>query len=334
MDNQYIKQFPHLMENKKILYVHGFGSSGQSGTVDKIREMLPAATVTAPDLPIHPEEAMALLQETCDSIRPHLIIGTSMGGMYSEMLRGYDRILVNPSLRMAETMHEHGMTGKQVFSNPRRDGIQEFIVTKALVKEYGAITDRCFDGIDDDERKRVWGLFGDMDTTVNNRDLFFCHYPQTVDFHGGHRLNDKTLIHAVMPVIKWIDDKQENRERPTVYISIDSLRDCHGGQYSSAVKAFSYIFENYNIYIVAPAPSANPEYMTAAQKWITEFINAPAYNHVIFTNRKDLLYGDYFIDPSTDDDAANFTGTVIRFGDETFKTWEEIIEFFERLGGQ
>ncbi len=334
MDNPYIKQFPHLMENKRILYVHGFGSSGQSGTVDKIREMLPAATVTAPDLPIHPEEAMELLRDTCNSFMPHLIIGTSMGGMYSEMLRGYDRILVNPALRMADTMHEHGMTGKQVFSNPRQDGIQEFIVTKALVKEYRAMTDQCFGGVDDDERKRVWGLFGDMDTTVNNRDLFFSHYPQTVGFHGGHRLNDKTLIHAVMPVIQWIDDKQEHRERPMVYISIDSLRDSHGGQFSSAVKAFCRLIESYNVYIVVPAPSADPSYMAEAQQWIDEFISTPAYNHVIYTNRKDMLYGDYLIDPSADNGTDDFMGTVITFGDETFKTWEEIMEYFERLGGQ
>lgn len=334
MDNPYIKQFPRLMENKRILYVHGFGSSGQSGTVYKIREMLPASEVTAPDLPIHPEEAMALLKETCDSIKPHLIIGTSMGGMYAEMLRGYDRILVNPALRMADTMHEHGMTGKQVFSNPRRDGIQEFIVTKTLVKEYRAMTDRCFANVDGNERKKVWGLFGDMDTTVNNRELFFEHYPQTVGFHGGHRLNDKTLIHAVMPVIQWIDDKQECRERPVVYISIDSLRDHRGNQHSSAVKAFNYLFENYSVYIVATSPSADIAYIAEAQRWIDEFINTPAYNHVVFTNRKDLLYGDYLIDPTHDNGTENFMGTVITFGDETFKTWEEVIEFFGRLGGQ
>ena len=47
--SQYIKQFPELMKGKKILYVHGFGSSGQSGTVTRIREVLPNATVVAPD---------------------------------------------------------------------------------------------------------------------------------------------------------------------------------------------------------------------------------------------------------------------------------------------
>ena len=34
-----------LFKGKKVLYVHGFASSGQSGTVTRIREVLTQATV-------------------------------------------------------------------------------------------------------------------------------------------------------------------------------------------------------------------------------------------------------------------------------------------------
>ena len=111
MENQYIKQYPELFAGKKILYVHCFCSSGQSGTVHRLRQVLPQATVIAPDLPIHPEEALALLRQTCEQEQPDLIIGTSMGGMYAEQLHGYDRILTNPAFNIADTMGEHGMTG-------------------------------------------------------------------------------------------------------------------------------------------------------------------------------------------------------------------------------
>ena len=134
--NSYIKQFPDVMKGKKIMYVHGFGSSGQTGTVKRIQEMLPNATVVAEDIPIHPAEGMAMLKAMTEREKPDLIIGTSMGGMYTEMLYGYDRILINPAFEIADTMGAHGMTGKQVFQNPRKDGIQEFMVTKAIVKEY------------------------------------------------------------------------------------------------------------------------------------------------------------------------------------------------------
>ena len=322
------------MKGKKILYVHGFSSSGQSGTVVKIREMLPGATVVAPDLPLHPAEAMDLLHHTCETENPDLIIGTSMGGMYAEMLYGYDRILVNPAFQMGDTMLKHGMLGKNTFLNPRQDGVQEFIVTKALVEEYKEITAKCFAGVTEEEnRDRVYGLFGDADPVVHTRDLFSQHYRNAISFHGEHRMNDKILLHSVLPVVQWIDDRQEHRERPIIYVSIDTLRDARGNQMSSAMKAFRYLFEHYAMYIVAPSPAYNPEYIAEVMRWTEDVVNVPAWQHLVFTNRKDLIYGDYLIDPSEEYGAADFMGTLIKFGSDTFKTWEEIIEFFSRLGG-
>ncbi|WP_443733463.1 YqiA/YcfP family alpha/beta fold hydrolase [Xylanibacter rarus] len=335
MENNYAIQFPEIMKGKKILYVHGFSSSGQSGTVVKIREMLPGATVVAPDLPLHPAEAMDLLHHTCETENPDLIIGTSMGGMYAEMLYGYDRILVNPAFQMGDTMLKHGMLGKNTFLNPRQDGVQEFIVTKALVEEYKEITAKCFAGVTDEEsRDRVYGLFGDEDPVVHTRDLFSQHYRNAISFHGEHRMNDKILLHSVLPVVQWIDDRQEHRERPIIYVSIDTLRDARGNQMSSAMKAFRYLFEHYAMYIVAPSPAYNPEYIAEVMRWAEDVVNVPAWQHLVFTNRKDLIYGDYLIDPSEEYGAADFMGTLIKFGSDTFKTWEEIIEFFSRLGGQ
>ena len=335
MENNYAIQFPEIMKGKKILYVHGFSSSGQSGTVVKIREMLPGATVVAPDLPLHPAEAMDLLHHTCETENPDLIIGTSMGGMYAEMLYGYDRILVNPAFQMGDTMLKHGMLGKNTFLNPRQDGVQEFIVTKSLVEEYKEITAKCFAGITDEEsRDRVYGLFGDEDPVVHTRDLFSQHYRNAISFHGEHRMNDKILLHSVLPVVQWIDDRQEHRERPIIYVSIDTLRDARGNQMSSAMKAFRYLFEHYAMYIVAPSPAYNPEYIAEVMRWAEDVVNVPAWQHLVFTNRKDLIYGDYLIDQSDEYGAADFMGTLIKFGSDTFKTWEEIIEFFSRLGGQ
>lgn len=335
MENNYAIQFPEIMKGKKILYVHGFSSSGQSGTVVKIREMLPGATVVAPDLPLHPAEAMDLLHHTCETENPDQIIGTSMGGMYAEMLYGYDRILVNPAFQMGDTMLKHGMLGKNTFLNPRQDGVQEFIVTKSLVEEYREITAKCFAGVTEEEsRDRVFGLFGDEDPVVHTRDLFSQHYRNAISFHGEHRMNDKILLHSVLPVVQWIDDRQEHRERPIIYVSIDTLRDARGNQMSSAMKAFRYLFEHYAMYIVAPSPAYNPEYIAEVMRWAEDVVNVPAWQHLVFTNRKDLIYGDYLIDPSEEYGAADFMGTLIKFGSDTFKTWEEIIEFFSRLGGQ
>ena len=337
--NSYIKQFPDIMKGKKIMYVHGFGSSGQTGTVKRIQEMLPNATVVAEDIPIHPAEGMAMLKAMTEREKPDLIIGTSMGGMYTEMLYGYDRILINPAFEIADTMGAHGMTGKQVFQNPRKDGIQEFMVTKAIVKEYHEMQEQCFkylEQLPDEERmaerNRVWALFGDKDELVDTYDLYMHHYTQGISFHGEHRTNDKVFHDSVMPLIRWIDDKQEGRERQIIYITVDTLRDNRGMQRSSAMKAFRYLIETYNVFVVAEAPCRDLSPMQDICQWVQENVNVPAYKHLVFTHRKDLLYGDYLIDNTTNNRSEDFLGTRIAFGSDTFKTWEEIITFFERLG--
>lgn len=327
--NPYIKQFPELFKGKKILYVHGFGSSGQSGTVTRIREVLPSAEVIAPDLPISPQEAIDMLRNLCSTERPDLIIGTSMGGMYAEMLYGYDRILVNPALQMGDTMKEHGMIGAQHFSNPRQDGIQDFIVTKALVKEYKEMTEQCFTSVTAEEQGRVWGLFGDEDTTVDTYDLFHSHYPTAIRFHGEHRMNDKSFMHSVMPVVRWIDDRQEGRERPIIYIDVNTLVDKWQKPQSSSQKAIRQLLETYQLFFVAPSLAEADAYASMLN-WLYEYVNVPAYAHTVYTCRKDLLYGDYLIDTSKTEGMA----TLIQFGSDTFKAWDDILAYFSRLGGQ
>lgn len=140
--NPYIKQFPDLMAGKKIMYVHGFLSSAQSGTVKMLQELMPNATLVVEDIPVHPEEGIEMPQKMAETEKPDLIIGTSMGGMYTELLKGFDRILVNPAFEMGDTMSS--MTGKQEFQNPRKDGVNELMVTKGLIKEYRDFTERCF----------------------------------------------------------------------------------------------------------------------------------------------------------------------------------------------
>jgi len=325
------KTYPAPTEGQKKMNAHGFGSSGQSGTVTLLRTLMPAATVIAPDLPLHPAEALELLKQTCDAEKPDLIIGTSMGGMYAELLRGTDRILINPAFEMGDTMVKHNMVGKQTFQSPRTDGIQDFIVTKALVNEYKEITTLLFDGIDEAEQQRVIGLFGDEDTSVDTFDLFAQHYPTAIRFHGGHRLTDKIAMHYLVPLIRQIDDKQTGRQRPIVFIHANTLADSYQKPMPSMHKAYEMLIENYDVYILAPSPTNAPEQITAQLAWVEQYLNAPAFNRVVFCNNANLLYGDYLISRH---EHPNFLGSSILFGGNDLKTWDDVIVFFDRLGGQ
>jgi hypothetical protein len=48
-------------------------------------------------------------------------------------------------------------------------------------------------------------------------------------------------------------------------------------------------------------------------------------------NQRHLLLGDYLIERGKTEGGM---ATTIEYGSDTFKTWEDIIEFFDRMGGQ
>ena len=56
-----------------------------------------------------------------------------------------------------------------------------------------------------------------------------------------------------------------------------------------------------------------------------------AWDRVLAGNRPGLLLGDYWIAPQDEED---FMGTVMVFGMEPFRNWNEVMTFFDRLGGQ
>ena len=199
---------------KKILFAHGFASSGASGTVMTLRQMLyhSAASdagdevrVIAPDLPVMPLEAMEMLRQLAADEQPDLIRGTSMGAFYAEQLRGFSRILVNPSFQMARLLTFGGM-GRREFRNKRADGAHDFKVDKEMIAQFRTLEKESFKGIDAEEKERVWGLFGDKDKKVNHQKDFIKHYGREhfIVFDGEHFLNDKVLSRSVLPVVRQV----------------------------------------------------------------------------------------------------------------------------------
>ena len=191
---------------KTLLYIHGFGSSGSSGTVMMLRQMLypHGVKVIAPDLPVLPAEAIALLRNLVETENPDLIIGTSMGGFYTELLRGRKRILVNPSFKMARMLTFKGM-GRYPFLNTREDGAKDFKVDKQMIDQFKALEKESFAKITPEERKNVHAFFGNADKmTAEFQPLFCKHYgkEQFDIFEGEHRLNDAILNSVVLPLIK------------------------------------------------------------------------------------------------------------------------------------
>ncbi|MGN0201986.1 MAG: YqiA/YcfP family alpha/beta fold hydrolase [Candidatus Cryptobacteroides sp.] len=322
---------PDLLSGKKLLYVHGFASSGQSGSVRTLRTLLPAAQIIAPDLPVEPEAALSLLRGIVEGERPDVVVGTSMGAMYSEMLYGTDRILVNPAFNLADTLLRNNGLGRQEYHNPRLDGETSFLVTKGLIEQFREISGHCFEYAGSD-RDRVYGLFGIHDTMVDTFDLFSSHYPMAIRFDGEHYLNDAAILHSVLPVLRWIDDRQEKRQRPVIFISLSERIVRHSSGFPKAVE---YLSGKYDLRIVASVPYNDPAQGLRAFEWCEANLGVPVWNRLTLTSCKSQLLGDYLIDACPEEESGeDFLGTLVRFGSDAFRTWDDVIEFFGRLGGQ
>ena len=123
-----------------------------------------------------------------------------MGGMFAQLLRGYNKILVNPAFHVSQFMRTQ--LGTHNFLNPRQDGETHYEITPELCDAYQAIEDKQFDDISPLEREHTYALFGTDDTLVQGDDEYMLHYKNANWFKGGHRLNFEVIKTIVVPLIK------------------------------------------------------------------------------------------------------------------------------------
>ncbi len=192
-----------------ILYLHGYGSSGQSSTVEFLKKALPSYyQIEAPDIPVDPAEALPFLKKLCEEEDFSIIIGTSMGGMYAQQLpAAFFRICVNPGLHVSE-QPEILKVGTFDFFQPRKDGQTQFTITEEIIQHYREMEAHQFDNYSPDNPENIlcMGLFGNHDTTVNCREEFMRYYSNVQTFEGEHRMTQKVLKNVVLPIINRLEN--------------------------------------------------------------------------------------------------------------------------------
>ena len=92
-----------------IIYIHGFGTSGQSGKGTLFREYFKSRNIPfiAPTLSYVPELALSTLEELVETFGDVSLIGSSLGGFYSMHLAekyGCKAVLVNPVIKANEVL--------------------------------------------------------------------------------------------------------------------------------------------------------------------------------------------------------------------------------------
>ena len=191
----------------KLLYLHGFSSAGSTGTAATLRNYLYqdyGVSVLSPDIPVIPSDAVDFLRNLVQNETPDLIIGTSMGAMYAELLKGFPRICVNPSFQMSRLLTFNHLGKNVAFKNEREDGATSFKVDKNMVAEFKEIEKSLsLKNISAQEKSLVWGLFGKEDKVVNCRDQFTKAYGKDhfrlID--GEHSLTQAMIKRDVLPLI-------------------------------------------------------------------------------------------------------------------------------------
>lgn len=157
-----------------ILYIHGLQSSGKSRTADILRRELQDANVYSPDIPVTADEAYAFIDRFRIDHNIDLIIGTSMGGMLAQKMRGITKILVNPSFHVSQSMRKK--VGVVPFYSERTDGKTEYEITEQMCDGFEKLEAKQFDYLSGAEIACTYGVFGTDDDVVDCKDEYLHYY--------------------------------------------------------------------------------------------------------------------------------------------------------------
>ena len=204
---------------KTVVYLHGYGSNGQSSTVRQMRRMMPEFNLLAPDIPENPAEALPFLKDFCKANDAKLIIGTDMGAMYAMQMFDYYRICVNPALHMSK-LTDMLKVGTFNYFQPTADGRTQFTITDDTIRQFREMEAHMFDGLTDESRRKCWGFFGDKDEIINCKMEFARQFfPNIYMFSGCHRMNFVVLREVILPFIRVILGEEYTDEWGVTYSS-------------------------------------------------------------------------------------------------------------------
>ncbi len=98
-----------------ILYIHGFGSSGESYKARVLKERFKDEGFISPSLSYVPKLALKTLEEIIESYQKYediYLMGSSLGGFYCLYLAdkyNLPAVLINPAVNPWETLKEFGL---------------------------------------------------------------------------------------------------------------------------------------------------------------------------------------------------------------------------------
>ena len=176
-------------------------------------ELANIAEVIAPDIPVDPNEAMAMLLDLCDDIQPDLIVGSSYGAFLGQQLVkivGVPAILCSPMFHMSDFLVSR--IGWHDFKSPRKDGQKSYEVTHELIGKFREMESHQFDCYDEFYRKKVFGFYGTQDTLAKTRQEFLSYYSTVFDYEGPHTMTPDNVCRDLVPEVEKVLNALPRRE--------------------------------------------------------------------------------------------------------------------------
>ena len=188
------------MTPRRILFLHGFASSGRYKMADQLRILLKPAEVLAPDIPAEPEEALRYVREVASEYGPDLVVGHSLGCFWAHQLRGVAKALVNPCFFISE--HLRTLPRQMQYLSPREDGQRSFAITDAMCEGFARLEAAQFEGLTPGEILHTIAFFADADETVRQGDVFAARYGKPgISYPGGHLPGFPEMKKYIVPEI-------------------------------------------------------------------------------------------------------------------------------------
>ena len=99
----------------------------------------------------------------------------------------------------------------------------------------------------------------------------------------------------------------------------------------NAIDAYNHLDKHFDVWVLTAPSVLNPLCYTEKRLWIEKHLGIDRCHKLIIAPDKSLLKGDYLIDDTITKGQTEFEGELIHFGQEKFKDWYSIIEFFDSL---
>ena len=141
------------------------------------------------------------------------MVGSSLGGFYSLLLKHHKKLLANPALFADEDIEKGIGLGEQEFLSPREDGAKTYVIDKAFIQGLAKIRDKIFHadplhpGMPVSEQvENTWAIFALSDELLSHHDDF-CHLfrpDHAFRMKEEHRVSEENMQKDIVPLIQRI----------------------------------------------------------------------------------------------------------------------------------